>query len=351
VEISIPAEVVKQLKKYSKNQIILESREWGGTEEFEHTDLEPEDFKGLRKILDASELNTRELRVLNRRLKQLEGIGKGKPIKTLEAMEGELRNVVQGTPHKWVFIEDSITGELSPYLMKSIDYHKAERRQDYYTPAYVQVSATGIRRGDHVTVTNSLHREDIGGGVSAEDALAAIGMLLENDELVKGYEATLERYAEMKNSVGVQYVASGFGVKVHGDEDEERDYWYGRGQAVALSREQTPARIVIDDDWGWDKDKNAMSLPGIFMSKRERDEAEESGTWKAVRIPEHPYVRCFSFMHHIYIDTHVNNIEPYLFDRRIFDKVVLDEGIKELIDSLVQVGARGTTLLSARARA
>jgi len=340
MKLEIPEGIVTKVKPKCSSHVLKESRDWGSLQ-VDHTDLEQSDLPLL--VEAAAKFDTPAARRLVRKINQLSKLGNGKAHHNLELLADEMRAVVQKLPHRWIFKENDLAANTcDPYLVTSIEFIPAESRSDYYIPAHIRVGAKAICRGEEVSLTRSIHRENMNGNdFTAEGMFPLAEWVLETPELVEEYQNSCNRYSRIRQKEGLQLTVRGLAEA----ESDSGRYWDVK--RVRLDRDGVVGRAVLDDGEKWGEDKNTVVLRDSIKRAKSEDEEEHA---EATLLPEHPYVRVFDMRTHTYCVTHVDNTREYLYDRTIFDRIVIPADHKELIDALVTSDRSGDDLVAGKGK-
>ncbi len=358
MELKLPESLIRAMQKKGVKTDILRDASPYREETYDHSDIEVEDLELLRdmlgKIPAGSAEDTKLTRSLTRKLNALAALDSGKPVKSLELLAEALRHYLSKLPHRWVFVEDAVYGESLAYFVDSVHYHPPERRNEDYYPAYTTVAAVGFERGSHERVNLTFHQDDVSGGTTPHELLVASGWTPEDETLVKDYEETLEAYEAVKGKFGDQYVGIGSAANDSGDS------WNKEGRKVEIDREGVAAKLIMDDDEGWEDSTPVVTMDDEFAVKvkskyRSRnkvkpDEEGEEDEEKRVRLPVHPVVRFFSLRTRSFLKAHINSVQKYTYDRTAFDRVVLPETTKQLVDALVLSKRTGDDIMSGKGK-
>lgn len=240
----------------------------------------------------------------------------------LDRLATVLTEYIRRAPHKILF-EQRADDQLCPYIVESIVYHPPSRER----VACVVMQTIAISLHAEAQRSKMWESGDIGGRKTAPEILAEAGWQLETESAYAAYLAELKRYHAIVKETGRQYRAEGVAF------DTGR---YSRS-TTAMVREGVPARVIIDDaeeegDRSGREVKRTVSMRFWSTKKEQEDEEGEEIT---AAVPVHPYVKVFDLARHRYVGIHVNNIEPYVYDPHVVNKLVLPQRIKRLIEVLM----------------
>lgn len=103
-------------------------------------------------------------------------------------------------------------------------------------------------------------------------------------------------------------------------------------------------RIGFGDDDDDDIRKGRVGCsPALWVKAKynnDREEAEDEGA--VVIPPTHPFVNVFSMVTHEFVITHTNNLEPYEYNPKLADKLVLPRPHRDLVDALLGASGNAT---------
>lgn len=242
----------------------------------------------------------------------------GVTVSSLDSLEEALIAYMLKAPEHLLFANTD--NSFLPYLVTHIQYHPPdETRSGDYEPAYVSISLSYHSVGSEGSSTISIESQDLRGGATVKELLESEGYSLGNDAIFKKYEKELKLFREWVPQVGRQFLGTGSCETYKG---------YRSGRKTLLEVEGVKHKLVID-------------TPDDYEDKSERDEvryldseAEDSDT--SFPVPTHPYLILFDLSLHQQQKVHVNNLEPYIYDPSLGEKLILPAGNKNLIDILVQ---------------
>ncbi len=239
-------------------------------------------------------------------------------VKTLRNLEGAFQAYMKMASKHMLFQRKE--NNLYPYLVTSIKFHDAERSYDMYVPAYIEVALTYIELGEIQKSTLTYHTEKLTGGVTVKDLLDRDEYSIGNKQLMKQYEEELKVFNEYKPQVGEQFLGTGMASELEGG--------YGRRE-TALESEGVKHKLVIDTDT--EKEDISSHQTVEYLEGNPED--------NRCAVPYHLYIKMFDLTAHVHLSVHVNDLQPYVYDPSLIDKLILPKGNKELIHILVE----GTT--------
>lgn len=332
MEITLKQNVIAALKKAGCKSPILSDKDAGYRGlDIDTRALVKTDIPIMMKVLseEPHKLLTENRRAF-RQLEALEAIASGAAkdakIKNLETLPDILRSIIAPVKHKWLFMSDSSFGIPLPWFVSHIRYYPPEKSRDSYIPAKVQMKLEAMARGHELEHTITFQREDL--KITALEMLDKNGCLLESQKLVADYERSLEKHRAHADKTGEQYIGTGYAR-------EGSSSW--SRSTVALDKDGVPAKCIMDDD-GHEKDEGKRGTDSgythsKFWAKDYHDDEDEEGE-EAHKLPVHPITRFFNLGNHEFETTHIDNLEPYPYDTKIGEKLILPDDHRELIDAL-----------------
>lgn len=149
------------------------------------------------------------------------------------------------------------------------------------------------------------------------DALAAIGILKETEELKRQYEEEMARHRETTSPAAFQAQFRVCG-RIHSGEES---IYRGRG-------EERQGRRVIHDLPASECPTGQSFVESPLLPHLD---GEASAT---TLVPEHPLVRVFDLQAHEFYWIHGSNLAPYAYDKSLRHKLILPESHRDLLDVL-----------------
>lgn len=225
------------------------------------------------------------------------------------------------------------------YYVDNVEYHKATKSGDYYSPAYVDIDILWDELGRRHSASISWYTEDVRGKTAAQ-AFVAKGYLPETDELRAEYLATTNRFQEVVPDIGIQYLTTGHVTGMKSSRD-----------VYDLTREKVVLDIFSDGDgdsssssggskvtYGWWQQTNPFAkikLDADFNPEYDPTEDADVEVETTVEIPIHPYVAVFELRRKLRYKTHVSYVTKYVYDDSMGDKLILDQTTKDLVQTLI----------------
>lgn len=226
------------------------------------------------------------------------------------------KNAING----WVFVLDH-DGNAYPELVTGI-----ARERDTYgrgsSPEYVRIStiAFGHSLDGRVSSQRALRTRsfqffpaDVVKKTPAA-ALAAVGILKETEDLLRGYDESIARFRKVvEPAFGQQFILTG---KVHFHESSHYQRRNNEYHGAKVIHDVEPATIAASEYFA-----DRLALEGV-------------GEDTPGRVPEHPVVRVFDLATHDYNWVHEACLTPYRYKPELREKLILPDNHRDLLDIL-----------------
>lgn len=276
---------------------------------------------------------------LNAWTRAIEGeVSKLKP-RSLKQFELFLRQFILEQPGHRLYKRHDDQSILCYYVEK-VNYELGYKDN----PPIVVMTLAYEEFGNVHKIQKSWHGSQVA-GVFVSSTLADAGYMTETPELRAGYLETIKRWAGVASEIGKQFWARGWALSL----DENRDYWRHSSQ-TQLDRYGEASRVVIDV---FSEDgQNPNSRSGNFVdrffwvniAKRHDYDPDKEESWIGeedtlerpdVEVPIHPWLAVFHLQKHLRVKAHIDQMEEYMYDDRLADKLVLPLVQKNLIKLLI----------------
>lgn len=304
--------------------------------------------------------NLRQIRNFNAFANDFSGT---KVVKKLISFPSAFKAYLKNLPNKWIFVNRS-DGEFLPYFANDVTYSPPYKDKDgYFYEAFCRLELLAYRNGSKTTTTYTFYPQHMGRPIG--DILLHNDLYVETQEAVEKYIEDLERFLFIQSQTGLQLNAEGTA------QTATSDRWYGRTD-VYMTRDGRPTKVVVDDPaydenargksdstktlasfWRGDSISNdyfRMTKAQIEKEKKLAQIEKESEDFEvetddsngkeiiveSVILPLHQYLRVFDLEKHAYVICHINNLKDYPWDNTLFDKLILPDEQKTLIQMLVQ---------------
>lgn len=242
----------------------------------------------------------------------------------LENLEPVLGEIIKASEKGFVF-EYQPDENLVPWFVHEIAYKAANGRGHYRTPACVELTLMAENAGGKSVrklVASDLHRR------SLSQVLEAKGLVLETTAHMTRCQAELRAFRQFEESTGKQVNVRGAANLING--------WRDTGFRD-VEKAGIPARMVIDIEppskpkphrvYHDDEDepvKGPVHAP--YWSK------DEDTLWE---IPVHPILHVFDLEEHALYRAHVNQVQPYEYNTKVEQSLVLPSEQKDFIRLLI----------------
>ena len=315
MRIDIPEEILKQFKIACKGNPAVQELEGWRHSEIDTKFLSEKEIDKLFKLVEDHKQN-HSLKKLSIKLKHFKQAltAKTKRIKRLEALTEALITEIAKYPNHRIYKEDD-NGHLLPYYVREIQFHPYEARTE--SPACISVTLSYFLRGDLDRDKIHIQRSDIPAkGVTVNELIINVmDVIPESDELNLAHLNLVDTYKKYRDDMGEQYYGTGSFETL------------GSSWSSANLESVSGFRLVIEDDI--DYGKHGSMITNDFWDKTDDEEH--------VQVPIHPIIRAFDLGTHEFVAAHVSQIEPYKYDTKLSEKLVLDDSKKNMIDLLVTV--------------
>lgn len=329
MNITFPKETYIEIQKAGAKSPVFHEETPYRSKDIEARLIVPADFDVIKAVVEKEARWTFiENRRIFRKIENLEKLKKkgAKKLKItkLEMLVEALRELVEKTPNKWLFIHDKEHKVSVPYFVSMIKFHPTER----FSEPQTKVTLKAMIRGAVADESLTFRREDL--GATAEEILSKKSAMLESDGLVSDYKEELERYRKIAPREGEQYLATGI-AQTFSDSRWNRD-------ELLMEREGEPSKIVIDDqiEYGGKEGEESGHYATTFWDGGDDDEDDTPDEKaKDYILPVLPFVRAFDLWRHEFILIYTSCLKEYVYDTSMANKIVLPDNHRKLIEVLV----------------
>lgn len=239
-------------------------------------------------------------------------------------------------PRKHIYknIADGDESRRVAYFVERIKYTSADK----YMQAHITFHLAYILNGVVCEQTLSMYADQVT-GKTCDTCLAEFRFSFENSIIRDDYEFEVSRYETIVEQIGTQFLGSGLAD----DEDVDGnnsggDSWWRRTQVIRLDKDGEKAKVVIDivkeEDKETRKAKNTHISSSFWNSRKDEDGEVEEST--QIEIPVHPYVTIFDLRRHMRLRTHIGNLEEYIYNESIREKLVIPDEHQMIVDCLLE---------------
>jgi hypothetical protein len=274
--------------------------------------------KLLKAVEDTLERGTKEefLKLEKRSLKRISNYrmmmasGQKSKVGALTELKELINMELKKTERKWIFryLED---GAMNAYRVKEVHYKRGGR--DESTHVYLVLEYFGYGSDREMKTSSSsitFWKDDIEGSPTLAELFEKKRYAFETPELYAQYKEKLQSLFEIHKQMGKQFLGSNKCMTTN-------ENWRGRTYYSfdgLLEVGGVRNKLIVDT-----KTDIALTVSA--------DEKE---------IPTHPYVACYDITKYRACFVHVDNMEEYVYDRTIKDKLVLPSEVSTLLDILIE---------------
>ena len=244
----------------------------------------------------------------------------------------------------WLFhVEPS--GRTLAYLITRLDYTPPGEEE----AGRVLLELKANSKGKIVNETLIIRSKDLAAKTIAE-IFAGNGYLKETADLISNYDEAAARYFDWRARYGEQFSAWGVGIYADDPSASHRSSDWTRKNTVVLSSGGGACRLVNDENI---LSERALSLDasgdilGNYLRKAGKSMRYDSKTESAVEackedipsglfteLPVHGYILSFHLELHHHVWVHVDDMQPYVYQPELKQKLILPPEQTDLIDIL-----------------
>ena len=255
-----------------------------------------------------------------------------------EQMQYLMQNYIALNAERFWLVR-KVSGQDRFYLSYRVDFYPKQESRDRYIPASIRIKIKYTRsakeQDSSIDFVNNECR-----GKTPEELLREDGYRVATLEECQKHDAEYERYKQYATRVGHQITSVGIGISSKSDKN--------------LGVNGLASILVIDVADDSDEDDSNMhnceirhkTLPYLFQTLKakvkgeivvdEDDEDYELEEARYVEAPVHPIIKCFDLRRHTHFNLHINDIDSYIYDKELDQKLVIDSEVKELIGLLAR---------------
>lgn len=276
--------------------------------------------------------------------------------------------LLDGAIRGWLFHVAS-NGRTHAYLITRLDYTPPGEEE----AGRILLDLKANSKGKIVTETLIIRGKDLADKTIAE-IFAAKGYMKETQALIDGYDEAAARYFDWRGRYGEQFSGWGTGIYAEDPTASHRNNDWTRKNTVVLSSGGGACRLVNDENILSERDLTLEVTGDILATylrkaaKSMRYDSKTESAMEAVRadmpkgvfteLPVHGYILTFHLELHHHVWVHVDDMQPYLYQPALKQKLILPPEQTDLIDILtaemdmlmddiVEGKSGGTTVLCA----
>lgn len=242
----------------------------------------------------------------------------GAVVKDLQAIPQAVDAYMESYENPWIFTQGG-EGYIFPWVYTGSKYDSGRPGPDGWPPS-TTISFKAMIRGEEKSKTITLYTKDVQKGTTVGDIFHRYKYIAFTKEKEAIYEKEMTRFMEFRNKVGMQLWGTGIGYSAGGA-------YSWRNEEVPLQVEGEKSKLIVDS---MEEDNYKVKYTN-HPSKR--DENKEP---VRIVIPQHPYLFTFNLETHIFVWTHIGNVEEYIYNETLIEKLILNDLDKTLIQMLTQ---------------
>ncbi|MCQ8127102.1 AAA family ATPase [Methylomonas rivi] len=254
------------------------------------------------------------------------------------------RYLLEGAIRGWLFhVEPS--GRTLAYLITRLDYTPPGEEE----AGRILIELKANSKGKIANETLIIRSKDLADKTIPE-IFAGKSYLKETADLIAGYDEAAGRYFDWRARYGEQFSAWGTGIYAEDPTASHRSSDWTRKNTVVLSSGGGACRLVNDENI---LSERALSLDasgdilGTYLRKAGKSMRYDSKTEAAVEaykeeippglfteLPVHGYILTFHLELHHHVWVHVDDMQPYVYQPELKQKLILPPEQTDLIDIL-----------------
>lgn len=251
-----------------------------------------------------------------------------------------LRDAIRG----WLFHVEA-SGRTMAYLITRLDYTPPGEEE----AGRILIELKANSKGKIVNETLIIRGKDLADKTLPE-IFATKSYLKETADLIASYDETVSRYFDWRGRYGEQFSGWGTGIYAEDPTASHRSSDWTRKSSVVLSSGGGACRLVNDENI---LSERALSLDvsgdilGKYLRKAAKSMRYDSKTESAVEarkgeipaglfteMPVHGYILTFHLELHHHVWVHVDDMQPYVYQPDLKQKLILPPEQIDLIDIL-----------------
>lgn len=285
---------------------------------------------------------------INQHLKANEELRKGSKkgfdnlvIYKLEHFVTYLKRRMQGEKRHVLYVYDKSRGVTFCSYLFRVKYHPPEHHRDWVEAEKVTFTLAW-KEFNKVEMENFVLRRDDVYRKNITEVLKIRGMGFPNEADDKAYFASVEKFEQIADKVGAQFLASGSGTTNVDDDEDQKNYWWWRKavDSIVLDREGEPSSVVIDvfkegDKDDDDDDENVHKVDMTWWRNNAFEDDPVDPDADPDVLPVHPMLVVFALKKQSRLRVHVDQLEPYVYDDSMGDKLILPDESTKLVRTLL----------------
>lgn len=247
-------------------------------------------------------------------------------VKTLKALEQAVAEYINATCYRKMVATTNRDQKMIMYVATRVSYTPSNPAT--FTQAHVSLHMSYVHRGKVQDKTISWFNDDVVGvgGITVGALLERRGFFIVTEDIYGEYVKSMIKFKEYTGQIGEQFTTDGM---------VEASSRYSSSWK-STSEEGSVTKLVCDEEEN--EVSSAGITSGLFWAKNIYTESEDEVPDDEVpdlEVPVHPYIKFFDLQNHYNVYAHVDVIKPYEYDKSVYDKLILPQDIKNLIDVMV----------------
>jgi hypothetical protein len=310
----------------------------------------------LDKLLEDQKINPKTINTLKSWIKNIKN-PKDAVITSLTMLEKTLTTIIKDSKHKWVLMENN-DNMLVPYAVKGVKFHPRSRDSEEFVSmylGYIAIKSDSSRYSDdprelkrakidknvyfYKSDLSIVTEEDLNEHFSTDEEdddtddekpkskktkgakksdsyllskiLSEKSVLLMDDDYMTTYEEDILKTNKISKSIGSVYTCATKGYIIPEGKS-------GVASWKLLNQENKTSKLVVDE-----------------LMSESISYAYKSDYFGDIELPEHPYILTYDLSSFKYAVVHVNNIEPYIYNPQLIDKLVISDAKKRILSALI----------------
>ncbi len=359
MEIEIDSELLNQFTAAQLKSLGIakdDLKRWHSTKTFNLFNLTNDQFSFIQEHLNAVVKPDKEVKHAISSMKRYKELASGKQPRAANCRSGEdvlKAYIAMHAPKFRLYLQSK--KQWFGFFVDKVKYFPENNRSGDYRPAELRIYLTYSQWGEEHSCSFSWDDQDCRGKTAAQ-MLLMHGLVVETDEIWNHYEKSRNRYTELMLQIGLQCLASGTGFKGCRYRDDGiscKDTTYS-SESFDPCIKGKPTNVVVDypDEkeltltetlasrltYNRELEEIRLQLTGkgiadpYYVPANDDEAIDES---KSVMVPIHPLIPVFDLRRHNRYAIHASDLQEYVYDDLVADKLVLPQVHKQILDVLV----------------
>jgi hypothetical protein len=221
-----------------------------------------------------------------------------------EVFEAEIKKA----ENRWVFSTEKDSSSVA-FLFEKIEKRRGNQDEASHVRIKLIYWAHGEKKMERKSRTVNIFASDIDKGLTFSELMEKRNLSFGTKDLVAQYGEQMKNYADIHPQIGKQYHGANKCMVGNGNSY----YWRTKWELLEVGGVKN--KIIVDSS---------------------EDDSITASTDEGVQIPTHPYVKCYDITKHRPCYVHIDNMQEYIYDGSIKDKLVLPDDVSTLLDILIE---------------